>query len=140
MSSLTDWKAENEKTVAENKELKIKLQECAKKNIELLNEKKVMEESLKKLEAYAARIAEKESSKEKSADKIEQAWKQKVLEAERKVKAYEKLLEDKQKVKLNEQSLTLQSYLGSYKEKIARLEKELKEKDNELHKLKGKQL
>ena len=137
MASLTDWKAENEKNIVEIKELKAKLQECAKKNIDLINEKKIMEESLAKLEAYAARIAEKEDSKQNSADKIEQAWKQKVLEAERKVKAYEKLLEDKQKVKLNEQSLTLQSYLNSYKEKIARLETELKEKNDELHKLKA---
>ncbi len=118
-------------------ELEKKLQDCAKKNIELLNDKKVMEESIKKLETFANSIQMQEKDHNKIVEKMEKVWKGKVLEAERKIKALEKLLEEKRKVEFNEQSLTLQTYLKSYKEKIQKLEDELKEKDQKIKKLEG---
>ena len=69
-------------------------------------------------------------------EKMEDVWKAKVLDGQRKIRALEKLLDDKRKKELNMQSLTLQKYIQSYKDKIQELENQLKEKERELSKYK----
>ncbi|MHA1715289.1 MAG: hypothetical protein ACTSXP_06570 [Promethearchaeota archaeon] len=140
MSVLIDWKSECIKKDQRILELEKQLKECAKKNIELLNEKKILQEAIAKLEAFANSIKEQEKDQNKIIEKIEKAWKQKVLEAERKIKALEKLLEDKRKVEFKEHSLTLQTYIKSYKDKIQKLEEQLKEKDKKIRELEGVKL
>ena len=137
MSSLIDWKSECIKKEQKVLELEKKLQDCAKKNIELINEKKVMQGSLTKLETFANSIQRENQDQDEALNKVEKVWKQKVLEAERKVKALEKLLAEKRKVEFNEQSITLQTYIKSYKEKIEKLEKELKEKNQKIKEIEG---
>ena len=123
--ALTDWKALNQEKDEEIKELKLKISELVKKNLLLVKEKsdldgkvKAMEQVAKNFEAYTNKVQDEVA-------KMEGVWKNKVLEEHRKVRALEKLLAEKRKGEISQTSLSLKSYLQSYKEKIADLEKKL---------------
>ncbi len=135
--SLTDWKNVSSQKDEEIKELKAKISELVKKNLQIVKEKSDLESKLKAMEDVANNFEKYATNVQSEVEKIESVWKAKVLEGHRKIRALEKLLDDKRKKDLDMKSLTLQKYVQTYKDKITELENKLKETEKELIKYKG---
>lgn len=124
---LVDYKGEVEKRDRIILEMDAKFKEYVKQAMQVINERNALKEELDKLKTKTDNLEEKEG-------KIEGVWKRKLLEAERKVRAVEKILEQKNKDLSEFQS----RYIGEIAEKdkkiqdlvlkIAKLEAELKSK------------
>lgn len=113
--TLVDYKSEARKRDAIIKDLNEKLNENVKKTMSVINEKNEIKRQLEAIQQKSQTLEDKES-------KIEGIWKRKLLEAERKVRAIEKILEQK-----NTEISNLQSrYIAELTEKD-RIIKELKE-------------
>jgi len=135
--SLTDWKLLSSQKEEEIHDLRSKLSEMAKKNLELIRIKKDLEGRVQAMQDVAQNFEKVANNVQGEVDKIEAVWKKKVLDGHRKIRALEKLLDDKRQKDLDMKSLTLQKYVSTYKDKIEELEKQLKETEKELIKYKG---
>ncbi|MHA1784823.1 MAG: hypothetical protein ACTSVE_06465, partial [Candidatus Helarchaeota archaeon] len=129
-------KALNEEKDEEIKELKKKISELVKKNLLLVKEKSDLEEKIASMDEVVKNFEEMTEKVQKDFDKLENVWKGKVLEGHRKIRALEKLLNEKRKAELDMKSLTLQKYVQSYKDKISKLEEQLEAANKELAKYK----
>ena len=123
--ALTDWKALNQEKEEEIKALKEKISKLVQKNLLLVKEKSDLESRIQAMEEVAKNFEMYTNKVQDEVAKIETVWKNKVLEGHRKIRALEKMLAEKRKGEIKEKSLSLQSYLKSYKEKIADLEVKL---------------
>ena len=133
--SLTDWKSVSSEKDEEISDLKKKISEMAKKNLELLRKKAELEGRVNAMQDVVENFQKVANNVQGEVDKVEAVWKNKVLESHRKIRALEKLLDDKRQKELDMKSLTLQKYVQTYKDKIAELEEELlkyKNKSKEL--------
>ena len=133
--SLTDWKSVCSEKDEEIKDLKGKISDLVKKNLQLVRVKSELEGRIKAMEDVAENFEKVANSVQGEVDKIEAVWKAKVIDSHRKIRALEKLLDDKRQKDLDMKSLTLQKYVQTYKDKIAELEEELlkyKSKSKEL--------
>ncbi|MHA1380680.1 MAG: hypothetical protein ACTSRG_20115 [Candidatus Helarchaeota archaeon] len=128
--SLIDYKGEVEKRDRIILEMDAKFKEYAKKTMQVINERNALKAELENLKSKTQNLESKEG-------KIEGIWKRKLLEAERKVRAVEKILEQK-----NRDLSTFQSrYIAELTEKdkkiqellikVTKLEAELKSKTGE---------
>ncbi len=122
--SLIDYKAEVEKRDNIIKEMSANFKEYSQKTMEIINDrnnlKKEMEEIQERLQVY-----------ENKEGKIEGVWKRKLNEAERKVRAIEKILEQKNK--------DLSEFQSRYIAEITQKDKKLEELLLKITKLEGKE-
>jgi len=128
--ALVDYKGEVEKRDKIILEMDAKFKEYVKKTMKIINERNALKSELEKLKSKTQNLEAKEG-------KIEGIWKRKLMEAERKVRAMEKILEQKNKDLSSFQS----RYIGELSEKdkkiqelvlkVAKLESDLKLKDKE---------
>ncbi|NHI92492.1 MAG: hypothetical protein EAX96_08305 [Candidatus Lokiarchaeota archaeon] len=123
--TLTDWKAINQQKDEEIKELKEKISDLVKKNLMMVKEKSELESRISEMEEVAKNFEAYTNKVQDEIEKIESVWKNKLLDSHRKERALEKMLAEKRKGEIDQKSLSLQSYLKSYKDKIEDLEKKL---------------
>ena len=110
--TLVDYKAEVEKRDQIITEMSANFKEYSKKTMEIINERNALKKQIEELQERLQVFENKEG-------KIEGIWKRKVNEAERKVRAMEKILEQKNK--------DLSEFQSRYISEIAQKDKKLEE-------------
>ncbi|MFX1453375.1 MAG: hypothetical protein ACFFCM_21250 [Promethearchaeota archaeon] len=109
--TLIDYKAELEKREQIIREMSANFKEYSKETMEIINERNILKKELEELQSQLQVYEGKEG-------KIEGVWKKKLGEAERKVRAVEKILEQKNKDLSEFQS----RYIGEVTEKDKKIE------------------